>query len=111
MANFSLFGLSSFRLRSRVCEVMSRGCIIRTEMTARARRRVGFAMVVYAVFLEAKSKKRGRDIKDAWPPNLGEDHFRDCGTLGAFQDWRLPHLLHAMTCRCRTKMILNPFKT
>ena len=38
-------------------------------------------------------KKRGRDIKDAWPPNLGEGHFRDCGDLGAISRIRsLPHL-------------------
>ena len=67
MTNFSLFGLSSsLRLRSSVCEVMSRGCIRRTEITARARRRVGFAMVVLCCVFGGK--KRDRDIKDAWPP-------------------------------------------
>lgn len=45
-------------------------------------------------------KKRGRDIKDAWPPNLGEGHFRDCGDLGAISRIRslpLASLAHAMT--------------
>lgn len=59
MANFPLLGLSSLRLRSRVCELMSRGCIMRTEMTARARRRVGFAMVVLCcVFGGQKARPR-----------------------------------------------------
>ena len=72
---------------------------MRTEITAMARtRRVGFAMVVLCCVFGGK--KRDRDIKDAWPPNLGEGHFRDCGDLGAISRIRslpLASLAHAMT--------------